>query len=213
MSTLNSYSPAEEKWNIRTHAFGLVLSLLGTFLLLRHAIRDGEFLHILTFGLFGMGLVTLYLASTFYHSSSNLKLRRKLKILDHASIYILIASSYTPFALNTIGGKLGWNIFIGSWSMALLGVLIKIFSAGKYKGLSTLLYVLMGWAIVFAIEALLAKLPPLGIRWLFAGGLAYTAGAILYSFKQIPYNHALFHVFVLMGSYCHFHAVYFYVLS
>ena len=140
------------------------------------------------------------------------KLRSRLRINDHASIYVLIAGTYTPFVLVTLNGPLGWTIFGLSWGMALTGIILKIFFTGKYNLISTLMYVFMGWIIIFAIKPLINNLSNEGIVWLFNGGIAYTIGAVLYGIKRLKFNHAIFHIFVLMGSFSHFVSVYFYVL-
>ena len=206
------YSPTEEKINIVSHTAGLVLSLVALVLLLIHASLHGNVLHIVSFGVFGASLVALYAASALYHSAENPALRNRLRVVDHASIYVLIAGTYTPFALITLSGSTGWVIFGVSWGLALSGIALKLFFTGKYNLLSTLMYVFMGWVIVFALKPLINNLAPEGVFWLFAGGLAYTTGAIIYSIKKIPLNHAIFHIFVLIGSACHFVSVYFYVL-
>jgi len=129
-------------------------------------------------------------------------------VVDHAAIYLLIAGTYTPFMLLTIPGTLGYGILIAAWSMAVLGIALKVFYTGHFELLSTLLYVFMGWAIVFAIKPLAAALSAEGLVWLISGGVAYTVGAVLYAIKKLPFNHAIFHLFVLAGSVCHFIAVY-----
>lgn len=133
-------------------------------------------------------------------------------MFDHASIYILIAGTYTPYTLVTLSGTTGWVLFGISWGLALAGVILKLFFTGKYNLLSTIMYVLMGWIIIFAVNPLLNKLTQEGLIWLLAGGVAYTVGAIIYSIKKIKFNHAVFHLFVLLGSFCHFMSVYFYVV-
>jgi hemolysin III len=135
-----------------------------------------------------------------------------LRIIDHASIYVLIAGTYTPFTLVTLNGSIGWVIFCISWGLALTGIILKLFFIGKYNLISTLMYVFMGWVMVFAIKPLINNFSLDGLLWLFAGGMAYTMGAILYSIKKIKYNHAIFHVLVLIGSFSHFVSVFFYVL-
>ncbi len=206
------YSVAEERINIGSHAFGFVLSVVAFVLLVQHAMLHGNFLHILSFSVFGISLIILYAASTIYHSAKNETLRTQLRIVDHATIYILIAGTYTPFTLITLSGVTGWTIFSVSWGMAFIGITLKIFFTGKYDLISTLMYVFMGWIIVFALEPLVDNLSSDGLFWLVAGGVAYTAGAVLYSIKKIKFNHAIFHLFVLVGSFCHFVSVYFYVL-
>lgn len=206
------YSPSEEKINIFSHVFGLALSVVALVLLVLHAHRYGSIWHLSSFSVFGVSLVVLYAASVRYHSTKEPGRRRKLRVIDHASIFILIAGSYTPFTLVTLHGSVGWALFAASWGMALTGIVLKLFFTGRYQRLSTLMYVFMGWVMVFAIGPLIDKLPLNGLLWLFAGGLAYTIGAIIYSIKRIKFNHAVFHVFVLIGSFCHFISVFCYVL-
>lgn len=205
------YSRAEEKINITTHAIGFVLSIIALAALLEQAMSLGDALAVVSFSIFGLSLIFLYGTSTIYHSTKNLQRRSRLRILDHISIYVLIAGTYTPFTLITLQGTTGWVIFGVSWGMALTGTILKLFFTGKYRLLSTLMYVFMGWLIVFAIGPLIDVFPAAGLSWLVAGGLAYTLGAVIYSIKKIRFNHAIFHVFVLSGSSCHFVAVYFYV--
>lgn len=210
---LTYYNSIEEKLNVITHGIGLVLSIVALVLLILHANEMGTSRHIVSFTIFGSSLILLYSASTFYHYSQKPRIRRKLNILDHASIYVLIAGTYTPFTLVTLKGPLGWTIFGITWGIALIGVLLKLFYTGKYDKISTIAYVAMGWIIIFAVKPLIANLPLNGLYWLLAGGIFYTIGAILYSIKKIKYNHAIFHVFVLLGSFSHFMAIYFYVLK
>ncbi len=206
------YSLMEERINISSHAIGFVLSVIALVLLVMHAVAYGNVWHIVSFTVFGVSLVLLYAASTIYHSAKSPLIRNRLRILDHAAIYGLIAGTYTPFTLVTLGGFTGWTIFGVSWAMATVGIVLKIFFTGKYDLISTLMYVFMGWIIVFALEPLIHNLSSDGLFWLVAGGVSYTLGAVLYSIKKIKFNHAIFHVFVLIGSICHFISVYFYVL-
>ena len=212
IAEIKYYSPIEEKINIISHAIGFILSIVALVLLVTHANLHGDVWHIVSFSIFGASLIILYAASTFYHNAKKPELRNRLKIIDHAAIYVLIAGSYTPFTLVTLQGTIGWVIFGTSWGLALTGIILKLFFTGKYNLISTLMYVFMGWVIVFAIKPLINNLPLEGLFWLFAGGMAYTIGAILYSIKKIKLNHAIFHLFVLMGSFSHFVSVFFYVL-
>ncbi len=205
------YSPFEERLNVGSHALGFVLSLAALVALLWQALASESALTLVSFGLFGLSLVTLYGVSTLYHSSQDAQRRARLRIADHAAIYGLIAGTYTPFTLLVLPQGVGWTIFVATWSMALAGIVLKIFFTGRFRLLSTLLYVFMGWIIVFAITPLVESLPGAGLRWVVAGGIAYTLGAVLYSIRQLPLNHAVFHLFVLVGSACHFVAVYAYV--
>ena len=207
------YSPREEKVNIVSHAFGLILSIAAFFLLILHASFNGSGLHIVSFSIYGISLIVLYAASTFYHSAKSPELRSRLRVFDHASIYVLIAGTYTPFALITLKGELGWIVFSVSWGLALAGVILKLYFTGKYNLISTLMYLFMGWMIVFFINPLMDSLSDDGLIWLAAGGISYTLGAALYSIKKIQFYHAIFHIFVLLGSSAHFISIFFYVLT
>lgn len=207
----STYHPREERLNIISHAFGLVLSILALIFLVVRAVDEGGSSFIASFSIFGASMVLLYAASTFYHSATNFRIRYRLNILDHASIYVLIAGTYTPFALVTLSGFTGTLILVVIWAMALTGVILKLFFTGRYQLLSTIMYVVMGWVIVFAIKPLLANLSSEGLWWLFGGGISYTLGAVLFMLDRIPYNHAIFHLFVLGGTFCHFMAIYFHV--
>ena len=197
---LTYYNSKEERLNIITHGIGFLLSIVALVLLVVNAARYGTARHITSFAIFGASLIVLYAASTFYHYAKNPDLRIKLNILDHAAIYVLIAGTYTPFTLVVLKGWVGWTIFGISWGLALIGIVFKVFYFGKYDRISTIAYVLMGWVIIFAIKPLIDGLPLKGLLWLFGGGLAYSFGALLYSFKKLRFNHALFHVFVLLGA-------------
>lgn len=206
------YSPLEERINIISHAFGLLLSIVALVLLVERAIPYGNILYVVSFAIFGISLISLYAASTFYHSTRSPRLRARLRIVDHATIYILIAGTYTPFALITLNGPVGWTIFTVSWTMAVSGIVLKLFFTGRYELLSTLMYVFMGWIVIFVLKPVINNLPVAGLVWLVAGGMSYTIGAIIYSIKKISFNHSIFHIFVLAGSICHFIAIYYYVL-
>ena len=209
---MSEYSPRQEKLNIISHGIGFVLSIVALILLVIQATVFGNIWHIVSVSIFGVSLIVLYAASTLYHSAKRKTLRNRLKIFDHSAIYVLIAGTYTPFTLVTLSGTIGWIIFGVSWALALIGITLKIFFTGRYNLLSTIMYVLMGWIIVFAINPLIDNLPLAGVYWLIAGGVAYTIGAVLFSIERIKFNHAIFHVFVLIGSFCHFYSVLFYVL-
>lgn len=206
------YPPAEERINILSHALALLLSILGLLALVTKALQHGQALHLVSASTFAISLVALYTASVAYHSARNPDLRIRLRTVDHAAIYILIAGTYTPFALVTLQGSAGWVLFGVVWGMALTGIVLKLFFTGRWKLFSTLMYVFMGWLIVFFIKPLVASFPPAGLAWLLGGGIAYTLGAVLYSIPKVPFHHAAFHVFVVLGSACHFVAVYRYVL-
>ena len=207
----HQYSKTEEKLNIITHAFGLLLSIIAFPLLLIKSFDYEDFSKSFSLLIYGFSLIVLYAASTFYHAANEPTLRRKLNILDHAAIYVLIAGSYTPFTIIVLEGTLGWLILGLTWSFAVTGIVMKLFFTGRFDKLSTVLYVLMGWQIIIVIKPLLNNLSNQGVYLLFSGGLFYTIGAMLYSLKKIHYNHAIFHVFVVVGSFCHFLTIYFYI--
>lgn len=205
------YSPKEEKLNIISHGIGWFLSIIALILLILRAKRLGEDIHLISFIIFGSSMVLLYGASTLYHSAKTNYLRRRLNIFDHASIYILIAGTYTQFALISLKGFVGWTIFWIIWGLAFIGVVLKLFYTGRYQLLSTILYVAMGWIIIFALNPLIENLSTPGLWWLFAGGISYTMGAVLFMLKKIPFNHAIFHIFVLLGTFCHFISIFYHL--
>lgn len=209
---INIYEPKEERLNILTHGFGLFFSVIALIFLIIKSLKTHNTTIIISSIIYGLSLIILYAASTFYHAAKNPEKRYKLNIFDHASIYVLIAGTYTPFTLVTLEGWVGWTIFGVSWGLAFVGVILKLFYTGRFDKISTIAYVLMGWLIVFAIKPLIASLSAEGLFWLFAGGVFYTTGAVLYSIEKIKYNHAIFHIFVLAGSFCHFMAVYYHVI-
>jgi hemolysin III len=205
------YPRNEERLHIITHAVGFAAGLVTAFLLVRKAAVAGGALRIVSFSLFGLSIIVLYAASTLYHSAEDPAVRRRLKVFDHAAIYLLIAGTYTPFSLIVVGGTVGWVIFSLSWGAAAVGIVLKLFFIGRFRTISTVMYVLMGWLVIFFYQPIIASLHPAGLRLLTAGGAAYTAGAVLYLIRTIPYNHALFHLFVLAGTACHAAAVLLYV--
>lgn len=210
-TNIQFYSPTEEKLNIWSHAFGIFLSIIALVLLIIKAVQQDNIWMMISFPIFGVSLILLYLASTLYHASKKPQKRFKLKVFDHAAIYVLIAGSYTPFTLVSLNGETGWLIFSMVWVMAFTGIILKLFFTGRFKVISTAMYVLMGWLIVFYFQDLTASLHEKGVFYLILGGVLYTIGAILYSIKKIKFNHAIFHFFVLAGSFCHFLSIYLYV--
>ena len=210
-TNIQFYSPTEEKLNIWSHAFGIFLSIIALVLLIIKAVQQDNIWMMISFPIFGVSLILLYLASTLYHASKEPQKRFKLKVFDHAAIYVLIAGSYTPFTLVSLNGETGWLIFSMVWVMAFTGIILKLFFTGRFKVISTAMYVLMGWLIVFYFQDLTASLHEKGVFYLILGGVLYTIGAILYSIKKIKFNHAIFHFFVLEGSFCHFLSIYLYV--
>lgn len=210
-TNIQFYSPTEEKLNIWSHAFGIFLSIIALVLLILKAVQQDNIWMMISFPIFGVSLILLYLASTLYHASKEPQKRFKLKVFDHAAIYVLIAGSYTPFTLVSLNGETGWLIFSMVWVMAFTGIILKLFFTGRFKVVSTAMYVLMGWLIIFYFQDLTAHLHEKGVFYLILGGVLYTIGAILYSIKKIKFNHAIFHFFVLAGSFCHFLSIYLYV--
>lgn len=206
---IKTYPPLEEKINIYSHLVGLVLSLMGLVALL---IRAASGVQLLAVGIFGFSMVCLYAVSTLYHSATEPRVRIRRRVYDHACIYVLIAGTYTPFALIALPWDVGKILFWLAWSVALSGVVLKIFFTGRFNLLSTLMYVAMGWMVLFFIQDFIAVLSRPAMVWLAAGGIIYTLGAVLYSIKRIPMSHAIFHLCVLLGSLCHFICIYFYVL-
>ncbi|WP_436517471.1 PAQR family membrane homeostasis protein TrhA [Ekhidna sp. To15] len=203
------YSAPEERLNVLTHGFGIIISVIGLILL---QLKSSTFVESASTLAFGLSLILLYCASTFYHAAKSADLRAKLRILDHASIYILIAGTYTPVCLITLADNVGQTLFYTIWGVGLSGVILKIFFTGKFDKLSTAMYVLMGWIAIFAIKPLLSSMPVEGLLWLLAGGVFYTVGAVLYSIRSIPMNHAIFHIFVLLGSFSHYMMIYNWIL-
>jgi hemolysin III len=203
---------AEEVWNSLTHGLGLVLSAAGWAVLLVFSILFGDIWHILSSGIYGGTLVFLYGASTLYHSARTPRMKRALQIVDHIAIFLLIAGTYTPFAMVVMRDGWGWTLLALVWGMAAVGLLFKLFSKHRFHWSATTLYLLMGWISVFFIEPMTASLPVGALALLVAGGLAYTGGVVFYGWHSLRYSHVIWHVFVLVGSVCHYFAVALYVL-
>lgn len=202
----------EELANGITHGIGLALSVVGLTTLVVLSIMHGTAWHIAGCTTFGVTLVLLYAASTLYHSLRAPRLKRTLKILDHAAIYLLIAGTYTPFTLVNLRGFWGWTLFALVWTLSVFGITWKLFHVDRFQLVSTLVYIGMGWLVLIAAKPLIAAVPLTGLIWLAAGGLFYTGGSVFLGLKRVPYSHAIWHVFVLAGSICHYFAVMFYVL-
>ena len=210
--SVQTYSVLEEQLNVWSHFFGLLLSVGGLVVLIFRALELKSATALLSFSIFGVSMIILYLASTLYHSSKNPIVRYRLNIFDHAAIYVLIAGTYSPFALVSLSGREGYTIFTVVWGIALVGIVFKLFFIGRFNVISTILYVGMGWLIIFSFKSLMYNLDFNGLVWLIAGGISYTIGAVLYSIHQIKFNHFIFHLFVLLGTFCHFVSIYFYVI-
>jgi hemolysin III len=200
-------STGEEIANAITHGIGALLAVAGLVVLIVMAAIHGSVWHIVSFSIFGTTLVLLYFASTLYHSLTHVKAKSVFHKFDHISIYLLIAGTYTPFCLTALRGWIGWTVLGVVWSCAILGAVLKAISVGKRIKLSTVLYILMGWVILVAIQPLYKAMPFNGFLFLIAGGISYTIGTIFFIRNQVKYNHSVWHVFVLGGSVLHFFAV------
>jgi len=200
----------EEIVNSTSHGVGILIALACTALLIIRAAYYGNAWHIVTFSIFGAGLINLYTASTLFHSATNPKLKYNLNRFDHSSIYILIAATYTPFALVGIKGAFGWTIFGLVWAMGIAGVIFKIwFYSPKYRKLSAWLYIAMGWTGLIAIVPIIRNVPDTSLWFLLSGCLAYSFSVVFYLIDKIPYGHGIFHLFIIGGSICHFFALVF----
>ncbi len=202
----------EEVVNSLTHGVGLVLSAAGWGALLVLATLFGDVWHIVSCGIYGGTLVFLYGTSTLYHSARSPRLKRTLRIVDHIAIFLLIAGTYTPFAMGVMRDGWGWTILTLVWGLAVAGLLFKLFSRHRFHWAATTIYLLMGWISVLFIDPVWAALPAGALGLLAAGGIAYTAGVIFYGWHSLPYSHAVWHIFVLMGSVLHYLAVVWYAL-
>ena len=203
----------EEKVNTITHFIGIMLSITALAFMIERTLNYGTITSLISSVTFGISLVVLYSASTFYHASKRIQLKEKLNKFDHSAIYILIAGTYTPFTLVLLEGAWGWGIFIFQWTIAIIGVFFKIFWYNpKYRAISAWAYVAMGLVIVVAILPLTEKLSTMGLVWLALGGVFYIGGVFFYLAKRLPYSHGIWHLFVLAGSIAHFISIYKYVL-
>jgi len=209
---VNEFSLTEEIWHAITHGIGLVLSIAALTIMVAYSSQTGSVLSVFASVLFGITLIILYGASTLYHAITHHQLKKRFQQFDHASIYLLIAGSYTHITLLALGGTLGYSIFAFVWSVALVGIFLKFAYPGRFEKLSLVLYLLLGWLIVIAIKPLFEVMAPGGLWLLLAGGLFYTVGVIFYVWDALPFNHAIWHLFVMGGSICHFLMVLLYVI-
>ncbi len=200
-------SPHEEFANALTHGLAAIASLVGSAVLITLAGVYGDAWQITASVVFGTTLLLLYLASTLYHTTQRPTLKKRLKVFDHCAIYLLIAGTYTPFTLIGLRGTLGWTLFGVIWALALFGVVFKLFYTGRFEKLSTLVYVAMGWLVIIAAKPVMASLDAWTFRWLLAGGFFYTLGTFFYHRPSMRYSHAVWHLFVIGGSVCHYIAV------
>lgn len=206
------FSKKEEMAHAITHGLGAILSIAGLVLLIIYSSMSGEALSIVSVIIFGSSMLIMYVASTIVHSLPVGKWKDIFLIVDHASIYVFIAGSYTPFVLIQIHGGFGWTLFGIIWGLAAIGIVLKLFFVKRFIFLSTLFYIVMGWLIVIAWKPLTATMPTDGVTLLVIGGLFYTIGAVFYVWKMVPYHHVIWHLFVLGGSAFHFLAVFLYVI-
>ncbi|SFZ98546.1 COG1272: Predicted membrane protein hemolysin III homolog [hydrothermal vent metagenome] len=206
---VNEFTLREEVWHAITHGVGFALSIAGLVVLV---IYSNSTISITSSAIFGAALITLYASSTLYHAIKHIKLKKVLQVFDHISIYLLIAGSYTPITLLVLQGTWGWSIFAVVWSLAALGIILKILYPNRFETFSLILYVIMGWTIVVALNPLFENMTSEGLWLLLLGGLSYTFGVIFYVWDKLPYNHAIWHIFVLVGSLFHYFMVLFYVI-
>lgn len=210
MST--TIATVDEHVNALTHGVGLALVLVAVPILIVLAARSGNAWAVVGVSVYSTTLISLYTASTMYHAVRYPPAKRVLRILDHSAIYLLIAGTYTPFTLVNLRGPSGWTLFGLVWALALLGIIWKTVRVERLEIVSTILYVAMGWLVLIAVRPVSRAIPIGGLAWLLAGGLAYTLGVVFFAASRLRFNHAVWHVFVLGGSACHYVAVMRYVL-
>lgn len=206
-----SYTRREEFANSVTHGIGALLSAVGTGILLYRGAQDGTAVHLASFATYGTCLILLHLASTLYHGIRPPRAKRVLRVIDHSSIYLLIAGTYTPFLLLALRDRLGIALLATVWALAAIGIAFKSIFIGHLRRLSVAYYVLMGWLIVIAAREIWLKVPHAALVYVAGGGLFYMFGIIFYGWKRLPYNHAIWHLFVLGGSISHYFAILLYL--
>ncbi len=208
----SQYTQGEEVANSVIHGLGIVLSIAGLGLLTAFSTLKGNAWHIVSCSIFGTTLILMYTASTLYHALPNPKAKRLMRTLDHAAIFLLIAGTYTPLTLVSLRGPGGWILFGVIWALAVLGVVVKSLTEVRKSRFSLAVYILMGWAGIFALLPLTKSMAVGGLLLLVLGGIAYSVGIIFYVWRKLPYHHAIWHGFVLMGSVLHFLAILLYVI-
>lgn len=199
----------EELWNAISHGIGLILTIPAFVILILKGVKTGTTIHVVSYTIFGVSMLLLFLMSTLLHSMP-IKFKKVFSILDHSAIYILIAGTYTPFLLISLRGALGWTLFGIIWGLAIFGIVFKVFFIHRYEFVSLIFYVAMGWLIIIAVRPLIQSITMSGFLFLLAGGLFYTVGAIFYAWRRLPYNHAIWHLFVIAGSACMYFSIYLY---
>jgi hemolysin III len=200
-------SLGEEIANSVSHGVGLLAAVAAAPILIVAAVWRGGVAGIVGASVFAATVLVLYSTSTLYHALPESRAKRVLRVLDHGAIYLLIAGTYTPFTLGVLHGAWGWTLFGLVWGLALVGVVLKAAGGVRYPVISTSLYLAMGWLVLIAVKPLWDRVPMWGLFWLLAGGLAYTAGVAFFAAKRVPYGHFVWHLFVLVGTVCHFIAV------
>ena len=208
----NNFSILEEIWHAITHGVGLLLGIAGLVILIVVVSWNFSTIKMTACVVYGSTLIIMYGSSTLYHALRNQKIKKLFQIFDHASIYLLIAGSYTPIALVTLGGAWGWSIFGANWGIAIVGIALKFLYPKRFEKLSLFLYVIMGWMIVVATNPILDQMPTGGLWLLLAGGLFYSFGIIFYIKDERPFYHAVWHIFVLSGSICHYFMTLIYII-
>jgi hemolysin III len=200
----------EEIANSISHGIGLVLAVIATPILILAALRYGSALNMIGVSIFAASMIALYLASTLYHALTHDRAKRVFRMFDHSAIFLLIAGTYTPFTLGVLRGPWGWSLLAIIWTLAAIGLTMKIVFGARYVWLSVILYLVMGWLVVVAAPQVLRVMPLAGLAWLVAGGIAYTAGVGFYAAHRVRYAHFAWHLFVIAGTTCHFFAVLWY---
>lgn len=210
MTDIGEFSRLEEWLHSVSHGVGAALSLVGMVLLIALAslAADVDPWKVVGVSLYGLSLITLYTASTLYHGFRGPRLKRRFQTLDHCAIYLLIAGTYTPFLLVNLRGPMGWSLFGVIWGLAAGGIALRLIWPLRFPVLRVVVYLVMGWLILFAAQDIATRLSPAGFWLLVAGGITYTVGVLFYAVRAIPFNHAIWHLFVIGGSVCHFLAVY-----
>jgi len=206
----HSISASEEFANSLSHGLGLVLAIAALPILVLSAVRIGHVRLVVGASVFGGAMVLLYLASTLYHALTHEGAKRVARIFDHSAIFLLIAGTYTPFALGVLRGPWGWTMLVIVWGLALIGITMKAFAGPRHSWISLVLYLVMGWMAVVAVKPILQLVPTPGILWILAGGIAYTGGLTFFAAHRMRYSHFIWHLFVIAGTTCHFFAVLWY---
>lgn len=201
----------EEMASSLTHGLGLILAIAAVPVLILLGVLRGSTVHVAGFTVYGSSLVLVYASSTLYHAFQQPRLKHVFRVLDHAAIYLLIAGTYTPVTLLSLDGPAGWTLLSLVWTLALFGCVFKLFFVDRFEGFSTVLYLVMGWLVVLVLKPFVAAVPPEVFLWIVAGGLCYTVGVVFFVWERLPYNHAVWHLFVIGGSACHYVAMLLYV--